>query len=76
MNEGNITITITESQHEFLNEMLNHSMEAMDFTMPYGAGFHDLPLDNEIVQRYTMIENMRDMLYELWSDRFSDVTPE
>jgi len=76
MNEGNITITITESQHELLNEMLNHSMEAMNLIMPYGEGFYDLPTDSPIVQRCDMIENMREMLYELWSDRFSDVTPE
>jgi len=76
MNEGDITITLTESQHELLNDILNHSMDAMNLVMPYSAGLHDLPLDNEIVQRYTMIENMRDMLCEMWSDRFSDVTPE
>lgn len=70
MNEGNITITITESQHELLNEVLNHAMEAMNLIMPYGDGFYDLPDDSPIVQRCDMIENMREMLYELWSDRF------
>jgi hypothetical protein len=76
MNEGNITITITESQHELLNDILNHSLEAMNLIMPYGDGFYDLPHDSPIVQRYTMIENMREMFYQLWSDRFSDVTPD
>jgi hypothetical protein len=44
--------------------------------MPYGAGSYDLPMDNEIMQRYTMIENLRETFIELWSDRWSDVPVE
>mgnify|MGYP006285279857 CR=1 FL=1 len=75
MNEGDITITLTESQHELLNEILNHAVESINLVIPYGDGFYDIPKDNPIVQRCTMIENMREMLYELWSDRFEDVPP-
>ena len=70
MKEGNITITLTESQHELLNDILNHSLEAAQLIMPYGDGFYDLSQDNPIVQRYTMIENLREMFLQLWSDRF------
>ena len=75
MNEGDIKITITESQHELLIDMFNHAMESMNLIMPYGDGLHDLPVDNHIVQKCTMIEDMREMLFELWSDRFRDVPP-
>jgi len=76
MNEGNITVTLTESQHELMVDLLNHAMDAANLIMPYGAGSLDLPMDNEIVQRYTMIENLREIFLELWSDRWSDVPDE
>jgi hypothetical protein len=76
MNEGNITVTLTESQHELIVDLLNHAMDAANLIMPYGAGSYDLPMDNEIMQRYTMIENLRETFIELWSDRWSDVPVE
>ncbi len=70
MNENDITITLTESQHELLNEVLNHALEAVQLVAPYDDGMGDLPLDNPIIQRYDMLENMKEMFYTLWSDRF------
>ena len=75
MNENDIRITLTESQHELLNEVLNHAIEAINLASPYGDGMWDLPLDNPIVQRYTMLENMKEMFFELWRDRFADIQP-
>lgn len=71
MSENDITVTLTESQHEFIIEMMNHAVDAIHLTSPYHDGMWDLPLDNPIVQRYTMLENMREMFQELWSDRFA-----
>jgi hypothetical protein len=76
MNVGNITVTLTESQHELMIDLLNHASDAANLIMPYGSGSYDLPMDNEIVQRYTMIENLREIFLELWSDRWSDVPDE
>ena len=70
MNENDITISLTESQHELLNEILCHAGSSVQLVSPYDDGMYDLPLDNPIVQRYTMIENLREMFLELWSDRF------
>jgi hypothetical protein len=70
MNENDITVTLTESQHELINEILCHAVDAMNLAAPYGDGLWDLPLDNPIVQRYDMLENMKEMFYKLWSDRF------
>ena len=70
MKTHDITVTLTEAQHELVNDLLLHAMESYQLMAPYDAGMHDLPLDNEIVQRYTMIENMREMFLELWKERF------
>lgn len=72
MNENDITITITESQHELLRDVLLHAADAVHLASPYCNGLYDLPIDNSIVQRYTMIENMQEMLNQLWIDRFEE----
>jgi hypothetical protein len=71
MNEGNITVTLTESQHELINEMIVHALESFQLVAPYDDGICDLPLDNPIVQRYTMLDNLKEMFFELWTDRFT-----
>jgi hypothetical protein len=71
MNEGNITVTLTESQHELINEILHHAMDSFQLVAPYDDGLHDIPMDNPIIQRYTMIGNLRELFYELWADRFA-----
>lgn len=70
MNENDIKVTLTESQHEFLNEILCNASEAFQLVAPYNDGISELPLDNSIIQRYTMLENMKEMFQELWVDRF------
>ena len=70
MNESNITVTLTESQHELINEILHHALDTFQLVAPYDDGLYDIPMENPIIQRYTMIENLREMFYELWADRF------
>lgn len=70
MNTSDITITLTEAQHELLNDVLLHAVEAYQVVAPYDDGIHDLPLDNPIVQRYTLLENLRELFIELQKDRF------
>jgi hypothetical protein len=70
MNEGNITVNLTESQHELINEILHHALDAFQLVAPYDDGLYDIPMENPIIQRYTMMENLREMFYELWADRF------
>jgi hypothetical protein len=69
MVENDITITLTESQHELLLDVLTHAQDAMNLSLPFD-GLCELPFNNSIVQRYTMIENLKELLQELWSDRF------
>ena len=72
MNTNDITITITESQHELLNDVLLHAIEAYQIVSPYNSGIYDLPIDNEIIQRYTMLENLREMMIKLMEDRWEN----
>jgi len=72
MNMSDITITLSESQHELLNDILLHALESYQLVSPYNDGMWDLPIYNPIVQRYTMVENLREMLNEMWKERFED----
>lgn len=73
MSEGDITVTLTEAQHELINDVLVNAIEAYHLVSPYDMGLHELPIDSEIVQRYSMLENMKETFYTLWSDRFKEV---
>ena len=70
MNLNDITVTLTEFQHEIINDLLLHAMESYQLMAPYDAAIDDLPLENEIVQRRTAIENLREMFISLQLDRF------
>ena len=69
--EGDINVTLTELQHEIINDLLMHAIESYQLVAPYDSGMYDLPLDNEIIQRYSAIENLREMFIELQRDRFT-----
>jgi hypothetical protein len=69
--QGDIQVPLTFGEHELMNEVLMQASTAFDFACPYGM--FDLPIDSEIVQRYTMLENLRERFNTLWSDRFTPV---
>lgn len=68
MEQGDIVVPLTMAEHELLNEIIIHAVDAANFAIPYCL--HDLPIANEIVQRYTMIDNLRERFGILWADRF------
>lgn len=70
MIENDITVTLTEVEHELINDVLNHALESIQLVAPYDAGIWDLPIDNPIIQRYTLIENLKERFNVLWADRF------
>ena len=69
--QGDIQVPLTFGEHELMVDILRLSIEMMDFSCPYGV--FNLPIDSEILQRYTMIENLRERFNTLWSDRFTPV---
>lgn len=56
--QGDIQVPLTFAEHELINEVLLQAVNSFDFACPYGM--FDLPIDSEIVQRYTMLENLRE----------------
>ena len=70
--QGDIQVQLTFAEHELMNEVLMQAVNSFDFACPYGI--YELPIDSEIVQRYTMLENLRERFNTLWSDRFTPVT--
>ncbi len=52
-------------------DLLVHALESYQLVAPYDSGVHDLPLDNPIVQRYDMIDNLRERFMVLWKDRWN-----
>jgi hypothetical protein len=72
ISQGDIQVPLTFGEHELMNEVLLQAVNSFDFACPYGMFY--LPIDSEIVQRYTMLENLRERFNTLWSDRFTPVT--
>ena len=70
MNTDDIDIRLTEVEHEVMIDLLVHALDAYQLVAPYDSGIHDLPLDNPIVRRYDMVENLRERLVILWKDRW------
>jgi hypothetical protein len=70
--QGDIQVSLTFGEHELMNEVLMQASTAFEFACPYDMS--DLPIDSEIVQRFTMLENLRERFNILWSDRFTHVT--
>jgi hypothetical protein len=70
MCENDISVTFTEAEHEMILDVLRYSLESFDFTSPYSVALNEIPMENEIVQRRFMIENLRDRFQELWVARF------
>jgi hypothetical protein len=71
IDQGDIQVALTFGEHELMVDILRLSIEMMDFSCP--QGMFDLPIDSEIVQRYTMLENLRERFNTLWRDRFTFV---
>jgi hypothetical protein len=72
IDQCDVNVALTFAEHELINEVLLQAVNSFDFACPYGM--FDLPIDSEIVQRYTMLDNLRERFNILWSDRFTPVT--
>ena len=69
IDQCDVNVTLTFAEHEMMMDILRLSIDVMDFSCPYGI--HKLPIDSEILQRYTMIENLRERFDTAWYDRFN-----
>jgi hypothetical protein len=74
MDQNDITVTLTEVEHELINDILLHALESIHLVAPHDAGIWDLPIDSPILQRYTLIENLKERFNLLWADRFETIS--
>ena len=67
-----ITMEFTADEHDLLNSILVHALDGMDLAIPC---IYDLPEESEILQRYQMLDRMRNRSYDLWANRFQTTSP-
>ena len=63
-----ITMESTADEHDLLNNILVHAIDGMDLAIPC---IYDLPEDSESLQRYEMLERMKNHSCSLWAHRFN-----
>jgi hypothetical protein len=66
--QGDIQVSFTFGEHEMMMDVIMNAINTIDFACPYGMD--EFPVDSEIVQRYTMLDNLRERFSVLWTDRF------
>jgi hypothetical protein len=71
IDQNDLDIKLTCAEHEMLCDLLLQANSMFEFTCPWGQ--FNLPMDNELIQRYTMVENLRERFNEAWTDRFNNV---
>jgi hypothetical protein len=69
METGDITVPLTLAEHELMLEIVSNAVDYLDFIVP---STYDLPENCEVLQRYDMINNLRERLLILWTDRFTN----
>ena len=69
VDQNDLDIKLTYAEHEMLCDMLLQATSMFEFACPWGQ--FDLPMNNELIQRYTMVENLRERFNTAWSDRFN-----
>jgi hypothetical protein len=62
-----VTMEFDADEHDLLNSILVHALDGMDLAIPC---IYDLPEDSEILERYQMLDKIRQRSYDLWSQRF------
>jgi hypothetical protein len=70
IDQNDLSITLTYAEHEMICDTLMQAVEMINFACPYG--YFDLPIESEIIQRLSLIENLRERFNTAWSDRFNN----
>ena len=70
IDRNDLNITLTYVEHEMMCDILLQAVNMIEFACPYE--YFDLPMDNELIQRFSLIENLRERFNESWSDRFKN----
>ena len=70
IDQNDLNVKLTFVEHEMLCDVLLEAVNIMDFACP--NRHFDLPMDSELIQRLSTIENLRERFNEAWSDRFNN----
>ena len=65
-----ISIEFSFVEHDMLKQILNHALDAYDFT-GYSEIF-DLPDDSQVKRKYDMILELKERAHALWMHRFNN----
>ena len=64
-----VSMEFSFEEHDLLNNILNHALDGIHLAIPC---IYDLPEDSESLQRYEMLEHMKNHSYSLWANRFGN----
>jgi hypothetical protein len=70
IDRSDFDLKLTFADHELIRDLLCQSIEMMNFACDY---YFDKSIDDPFIQRYTLIENLRERVNEAWSDRFNSI---
>ena len=68
MNQENITVSLTATEHELLNEALLQLQNCFDVVVSHTELYKDQKMQKQIYD----INNLRTKMLELWVNRFDD----
>lgn len=69
IDQRDVNVALTFAEHEMINDVLLQAVNMMEFACPYG--YFNLPMESELIQRFSMIENLRERFNTAWQDRFN-----
>ena len=69
--QQDLIVNFTEAEHELLIDVLSMAIGNFDELIDFCA-LHDLPMNNPIVQKITMMENLKERLNFMWCERFNE----
>ena len=64
-----VSMEFSFEEHDLFNSILTHALDGMDLAIPC---IYDLAENSESLQRYEMLEHMRNHSYSLWANRFGN----
>lgn len=70
IDQNDLNVTLTYAEHEMMCDVLLQAVEMIQFACP--DGYFDLPMDSQLIQRFSTIENLRERFNTAWSDRFTN----
>lgn len=68
--QTSVTMEFTFEEHDLLNDIIRHAIDAYDFAMFSDISVKELPFDHDIRQRYEMLESIKNRSFALWADRY------